>query len=234
MIASTAQYAREPNLSLRQAFAIWVRELQPKFLLCHFAAWFGFRMHLIGSGDWGVRDLIPIAVIFALHPLIEWVIHVFILHHRPRKVLGLRWDYHAARMHRLHHRDPWDIRFVLMPLPIMVLGMAFAAALTWWLTPTPGLWATSMVVTAGIAVAYEWIHFLTHTSYRPKGWLYKRQWRFHRLHHFKNERYWMGVTRHGGDMLLRTFPDPDAVESSKTARTLGFEDGLGEVGSSSD
>jgi hypothetical protein len=228
MISNTAQYAREPNLTLRHAFAIWVRELQPKFLLTHLAAWIGFRIYLLAHGDWGAHDLIPIAVILLLHPLIEWVIHVFILHHRPRKILGLRWDYHAARMHRLHHRDPWDIRFVLMPLPIMVLGMASAAGVSWLLTPTPGMWATAMVVTAAIAAYYEWIHFLTHTSYRPTGWYYKRQWRFHRLHHFKNEHYWMGVTRHGGDFVLQTFPDPDAVETSKTARTLGFEDGLGE------
>lgn len=228
MISNTAQYAREPNMTLRQAFAIWSRELQPKFLLTHLAGWIGFRLYLLGQGDWGLRDLIPVVVILALHPLIEWVIHVFILHHRPRKLLGLRWDYHAARMHRLHHRDPWDIRFVLMPLPIMVLGMASAAGVSWLLTPTPGVWATAMVVTAAIATYYEWIHFLTHTSYRPTGWYYKRQWRFHRLHHFKNEHFWMGVTRHGGDFVLKTFPDPDAVDTSKTARTLGFEDGLGE------
>lgn len=227
MIASKAQYARSPNMNLGQAFSSWVRELQPKFLLLHLLGWIGFRIYLLGHGDYGAADLLPLLVIFAAHPFIEWIIHVFILHHRPRKVLGLRWDYHAARMHRLHHRDPWDIRFVLMPLPIMVLGMALAAALSWLLTPSPGVWASAMIVVASIAAYYEWIHFLTHTSYRPKGRLYKRQWRLHRLHHFKNEHYWMGVTRHGGDMVLGTYPDPSEVDSSKTARTLGFEDSLG-------
>jgi hypothetical protein len=226
MIDAQARYAREPNMTLAQAFRLWLRELQPKFLLMHLAAWVGYRIYLLGEGDWGPRDLIPIVLIFALHPLVEWLIHVFILHHRPRKVLGLRWDYHAGRMHRLHHRDPWDLRFVLMPLPIMILGMVAATAAFRLVCSSPGVWATAMVVTAGIATYYEWIHFLTHTSYRPKGWLYKRQWRYHRLHHFKNERYWLGVTRHGGDMLLGTLPDPSEVESSKTVRTLGFEDEL--------
>jgi sterol desaturase/sphingolipid hydroxylase (fatty acid hydroxylase superfamily) len=219
-----ARYAREPDMSLARAFALFMRELQPKVLLAHLLAWIGYRVVAFGRGDWGPRDLIPIVAIVALHPLVEWLIHTYVLHHKPRTVLGkLRWDYHSARYHRLHHRDPWDLRFILMPLPAMVFGLGSAALVFRWLSPSPGVWASAMIVTAGLALYYEWIHFLTHTSYRPKGWFYKRQWRFHRLHHFKNERYWMGVTRHLGDMVLGTLPDADTVESSKTARTLGVE-----------
>ncbi|KIG18774.1 putative Fatty acid hydroxylase FAH1P [Enhygromyxa salina] len=224
MIDSKPKYARARDLTLGQAGAIWLRELQPKFLLLHLFGWVGYRVYLLGQGDWGWLDLVPVALLLALHPFAEWIIHVFILHHRPRQVLGLRWDYHAARMHRLHHRDPWDLRFVLMPLPIMVLGLALGAVVFWLLAPTAGVWATTMIATAGIAAYYEWIHFLTHTSYRPKGRIYERQWRLHRLHHFKNERYWMGVTRHLGDLVLGTFPDRANVKTSKTARTLGLLD----------
>jgi len=112
---------------------------------------------------------------------------------------------------------------VLMPLPIMVLGMGLATGVAWLLTPTPGIWATAMIVAAAIAAYYEWIHFLTHTSYRPTGWYYKRQWRFHRLHHFKNEHYWQGVTMHLGDRVLGTLPDHAKVPTSPTCHTLGVE-----------
>src|SRR5205807_1541058 len=44
--------------------------------------------------------------------------------------------------------------------------------------------------------------------------------RRHRLHHYKNEKYWFGVTVHLADHVLRTFPQRDAVETSPTARTL--------------
>jgi len=223
MIEPKARYARERDMTLGQAFAVFLRELQPKFLIAHLLGWIGYRIYLFGQGDWGARDLIPIVVIVALHPFVEWLIHTYVLHHRPRKVAGLRWDYHSARYHRLHHRDPWDLRFVLMPLPAMIIGLSSAALAFSVLASSAGVWATAMIVTAGLALYYEWIHFLTHTSYRPQGWWYKRQWRFHRLHHYKNERYWMGVTRHLGDMVLGTYPDPDAVESSKTARTLGLD-----------
>ncbi len=223
MIESKARYAREPDMSLGRAFGLFMRELQPKFLIAHLLAWLGVRAYLLARGDVGLRDLIPIVAIVALHPFVEWLIHTFVLHHKPRRVFGLRWDYHSARYHRLHHRDPWDLRFILMPLPAMLLGLSAAALLFYLVTPSLGVWATAMIVTAAIALYYEWIHYLTHTSYRPKGWVYKRQWRFHRLHHFKNERYWMGVTRHLGDMVLGTFPDAESVESSKTARTLGVQ-----------
>lgn len=227
MSETNARYAREPDMTLGRAFSIFVRELQPKFLITHLLGWIAFRIYLLGQGDWSARDLIPIVGIIALHPFVEWVIHTYVLHHRPRTILGLRWDYHSARYHRLHHRDPWDLRFVLMPLSAMAVGLSSAILTFWVLAPSPGIWATAMIVTAAIALYYEWIHFLTHTSYRPKGWWYKRQWRFHRLHHYKNERYWMGVTRHLGDMVLGTYPDPDSVDSSKTARTLGLDDSIG-------
>ena len=47
--------------------------------------------------------------------------------------------------------------------------------------------------------------------------------RNHRLHHFKNEHYWFGVTMLGADRLLRTAPQAEDVERSPTARTLGVE-----------
>jgi sterol desaturase/sphingolipid hydroxylase (fatty acid hydroxylase superfamily) len=71
--------------------------------------------------------------------------------------------------------------------------------------------------------AYEWTHYLIHTSYRPKRRFYRYIWRAHRLHHFKNEHYWFGVTVHLADHVLRTFPAKEAVETSPTARTLGVE-----------
>ncbi|HMC69660.1 MAG TPA: fatty acid hydroxylase family protein, partial [Mycobacteriales bacterium] len=67
---------------------------------------------------------------------------------------------------------------------------------------------------------YEWTHFLIHSTYVPRSRYYRYIWRAHRLHHYKNEKYWFGVTVHLADHVLRTFPQRDAVETSPTARTL--------------
>ena len=50
--------------------------------------------------------------------------------------------------------------------------------------------------------------------------LFRAIWRAHRLHHFKNEEYWFGVTNPAADMVLRTYPDPGTVPTSPTARDL--------------
>lgn len=222
------RYARERDLSLAGAFRRFLGELPPKLLIAHLLGWLGYRIWLLAQGDVGWHDLIPLLAIPLLHPFIEWLIHVHLLHFRPRKLLGIKVDFHASRYHRLHHRDPWDLRFVLMPIQTMLGGLGLLAVLIWLIASSSGVWATTMVLAAGIALYYEWIHFLVHTSHRPKGWFFKRQWRLHRLHHYKNEHYWLGVTRHLGDMVFGTYADPDSVESSKTARTLGLEDSLGE------
>jgi sterol desaturase/sphingolipid hydroxylase (fatty acid hydroxylase superfamily) len=73
--------------------------------------------------------------------------------------------------------------------------------------------------------AYEWTHFLIHSSYRPRHAPYRYVWRAHRNHHFRNERYWFGVTMHLADHVLGTFPERSAVEVSATVRTLGIESG---------
>jgi hypothetical protein len=57
----------------------------------------------------------------------------------------------------------------------------------------------------------------------PRSPLYRGIWRAHRLHHFRNERYWFGVTTHLGDRVLCTYPAKDAVPLSTTARTLGVD-----------
>ena len=100
-----------------------------------------------------------------------------------------------------------------------------------WLLVAPGLPAalTGVLVHFALALHYEWVHFLVHTRYRPRSARYEKLWRNHRLHHFKNEHYWYGVTMLSGDRLLGTAPDRDAVPTSPTARTLGLETSLGDA-----
>ena len=69
----------------------------------------------------------------------------------------------------------------------------------------------------------QWSHFLIHTPYVPRTRWYRTVWRNHRLHHFKHEGYWMGVSSNLGDRLLRTNPDQRSIPKSPTARTLGAQ-----------
>jgi sterol desaturase/sphingolipid hydroxylase (fatty acid hydroxylase superfamily) len=112
---------------------------------------------------------------------------------------------------------------VFVPLP--VLATMLPAAVFGWL---PGERRLRPALTGGatsyaMLTAYEWTHFLIHTSYRPRRRLYREVWPAHRLHHYRNEHYWFGVTVHGADRVLGTYPAKEAVPASATACTLGVE-----------
>lgn len=211
------KYARERNMSLGAAFRVFVAQLPPKLLMAGLGLTLAARLWL---GNFGLWDLAPLVLIFVLHPFAEWLIHVYILHFRPRTVAGIEVDLHAAKHHRAHHIDPWDLRYVVMPLPAILVGTLVAVPTAWLVFPTIEVAATALLVVSATALTYEWAHFLTHTSYRPRGRIYKRIYKFHRLHHFKNETYWMGVSRHFGDTVLGTMKQAAEVETSPTARNL--------------
>lgn len=173
------------------------------------------------AGDWQITDaLVPVALA-AVFPFVEWVIHVVVLHWRPRRLAGFTLDPLLARKHREHHFDPRDTGLVFIPLPSLAGALVSVTAIALLAFPRIGLGLTFLVLTLLVGVAYEWTHYLVHTDYTPKGAVYRFIWRNHRLHHYKNERYWFGVTTPGtADRVLGTYPDPQQIATSPTTRTL--------------
>lgn len=172
-------------------------------------------------GDWQPTDaVVPIAVAAAF-PFFEWMIHVFVLHWRPRRIGRLRVDPLLARKHREHHIAPRDVDLVFIPLQSVIGALASATLIALLAFPRTAMGLTFLATILGCGVVYEWCHYLIHTDYKPKSALYRVMWRDHRLHHFKNEHYWFGVTTPGtADRLLRTYPDPASVPTSPTAKNL--------------
>ena len=175
----------------------------------------------VAAGGLGWVDAALVAGLIAWQPFQEWLIHVFILHWKPRRVLGRTLDPELARRHRRHHEDPSNLPQIFMPIHAIFVGLPLNAALFLAILPAPRQVFTALFVGAAIGLVYEWTHFLIHTSYAPRGLIYRNLWRLHRLHHYKNEGYWFGVTGHLGDHVLGTAPDPKDVPLSPTARTLG-------------
>ena len=173
-------------------------------------------------GDWQFTDaLVPVAML-AVFPFLEWVVHVFILHWRPRRIGRLTVDPLLARKHREHHTDPRDVPVIFIPwqaLLLWVLPLAIGIALLAF--PRPGMGLTFLVFLTMLGMAYEWSHYLIHSDYKPKTRFYRAIYRHHRLHHFKNEHYWFTVTSSGtADRVLGTYPDPATVPTSPTAKNL--------------
>lgn len=173
-------------------------------------------------GDLQASELLVPAVVLATFPLVEWLVHVFVLHLRPLRAGPVRIDPLLSRSHRAHHADPRDLPLVFIPWQVLLtslLPLNIVAALL--LFPHTGMGLTYLVTLGVVGLAYEWTHYLIHSDYVPRSAAYRSVWRNHRLHHYKNENYWFTVTTaRTADRLLGTCPDPATVASSPTARNL--------------
>jgi sterol desaturase/sphingolipid hydroxylase (fatty acid hydroxylase superfamily) len=212
--------ATTESLTLRRAARVFSGFTSPRLIALALAGALAAR---IAIGGWSWWDLLGPGIVLAAQPFTEWLIHVFVLHFRPRQVGRLRIDPLVSRKHRAHHADPKDLPLVFIPLPALAMlvgGMALLFLLA--LPLERGL--TTLVGALAMTLVYEWTHYLIHSAYRPRHGIYRYVWRAHRNHHFRNEHYWFGVTMHLADHVLGTFPDRSAVEVSPTARTLGIEE----------
>lgn len=183
-------------------------------------ALFGALVARVIVGDWRSGDALVPVVMIAAFPLVEWIIHVF-LHWRPRTLVGYTIDPLLARKHREHHADPRDVPLVFVPWQVLLWLLPLNIAIAVVAFPRMGLGLTFLVVLFALGFGYEWTHYLIHSDYRPRTRLYRAIWRNHRLHHYKNEHYWFTVTTSGtADRILGTFPDPQRVATSPTAKNL--------------
>jgi hypothetical protein len=174
----------------------------------------------VPQGQWQFRDLLGPAIILVLEPFTEWAVHIVLLHWKPRRILGRTVDPVVARIHRAHHAAPRNVKMVLLPTQVVAIMLPIAAVITVAFGQGRPSSYTTLVFAYFMLLMYEWTHFLIHSKYRPRHAYFRRLWRHHRNHHFRNERYWFGVTFDIGDRVLRTAPERDAVPVSPTARDL--------------
>lgn len=206
------------GLTLGDAFTEFVRHPSPWLIGTTLVAALGARVAL---GDWQPTDaLIPLLVLAAF-PVVEWVVHVLVLHWRPKRVGPVRLDSELARKHREHHLDPRDIPLIFIPTRSLLVVIAALVAIALVAFPRHGLGASFLLTVAVLGLCYEWTHYLIHTDYTPRHALYRAVWRNHRRHHYKNEHFWFTVTSSGtADRLFGTYPDPATAPTSPTARHL--------------
>ena len=178
-------------------------------------------------GQWGIGDVLIVAGTALLTGPVEWVIHLVLLH-APENSYRMR-VMGTGVGHRRHHLDPPDLGWIMLTtrdmatfLPMLAVFSAGWSLPVLFVADQPVLPGVLTAVTAGwIGLAhYEWTHLLIHTRYRCRSRRYARLARNHRLHHYRNERYWLGITSNLGDRVLRTLPKRTDVPLSDTARTL--------------
>lgn len=214
--------SRRTNVPLAQAWRSFWRHPSPWMLGGFLLASVVGRV-VVGGGAWW-EVAVPVGLV-AILPVVEWVVHVCILHWRPRSVGPVTLDPLLARKHRAHHADPRAIPLVFVPWQVELWLFPAYVVVAWLAMPTTASTLTLLVAVFAIMSCYEWTHYLLHSDYRPRSRWYRAVWRNHRLHHYKSEHYWFTVTTAGtADRLFGTCPDPATVPTSPTVRDLHARD----------
>ena len=223
---SGARYSAEVT-TLGQAWREFARKPSPWLIGLAFAIVLALRV--LDGGELTWRDGVAVAAMLVIYPFGEWAIHVYLLHMRPAKVGGRKIDLPVAKAHRAHHRKPNDLTMILLDgrelslllflaVPFVIAVGALLVGLVFGALPVGPLLCAVLAGYAAIGI-YEWTHFLIHTAHLPRSRYYKAIWRNHRLHHFKNEHFWHGITNNVSDRVLRTNPDQRSVERRRRPGT---------------
>lgn len=161
---------------------------------------------------WGLA--LGAAIFFAS----EYSTHRFLFHARPVKhpfVLHLQ-----HRLHYDHHSEPERLGLLFLPPWFVLPVFALYGAAYLLLTKSPGLALSLLAGNLSALLYYEWVHFVAHIPFVPVTPFGKWIKKYHLLHHFKNERYWFGVTNPGMDVLSGTYRQVTEVPRSATTRHL--------------
>jgi hypothetical protein len=219
---------RTPDIKTpAEAWRVFSRKRAPRMLFTAVGLALLARLAL-GAFSW--RDVVAVAAMLVIYPFGEWAIHVYLLHMPPFQFRGRSVYLATAKSHWAHHKEPRDLTMILLaPIEVCaLLGLAVPAAIALIALPVSllagpvplGALLTALLTGYALVAIYEWTHFLIHTAHRPKSRVYRAVWQTHRLHHFKNEHYWHGITSTVADRVLGTAPDHREVPRSRTARTL--------------
>lgn len=198
--------------TLRACFAEFKGRRSPQIIGTSFGLTLVGRLAATAWASISYWDLIAVAIVISCIPFAEWLIHKRILHLNPLTLGNKRIDLGAG--HRRHHDCPSEIRWVLLEAPkavvfqvIVALSAMLVATAVIWPSGAPLAGPSLTAALAGIAglLHYEWAHFLFHSVYQPKTGYYRRLKANHRLHHWRDQSCWLGITSNLADRTFRTY-----------------------------
>lgn len=223
---ASARVTRSDQISSkREAGSAFLMQRSGQVLITAALAMLGWRLAL---GSFRSADLVMIVLTIVLLGPVEWLVHRFLLHAPAGSFRMKRLG--TGTGHVEHHKDPAELRWLMLcwhDVGAFLAGLgALSAAFAFPVAALSGVgvlpvFVTQWTIAAFALLHYEWTHLLVHTRYRCRSRYYRALEGHHRLHHYRNENYWLGVTARTGDRLFATMPERSAVEASPTAQTLG-------------
>ena len=172
--------------------------------------------------SWTWWALLGPVVVIVMQPFLEWVLHIIVLHDKPRRIGPWTFDTVVAKDHRIHHLDPRSMKYIFIPTRWVyyLVTTVVAIAVFNWIHFGPAIAATVAITQSIMALVYEWTHFWIHQDVPAKSRYAKLVKHNHRNHHYRNSTYWLGVTSDVGDRVFRTAPYYKDVEIVEYAKDL--------------
>ena len=148
----------------------------------------------------------------------EYSTHRFLFHAKPSKTGWILKLQH--RLHYDHHIDPPKLELLFLPTWFVIPTILVYYGLFFAITRNAAL-AFSLAFGSVCALYYyEWVHYVAHVPFTPRTPFGRYIKKYHLWHHFKNEKFWFGVTNPTMDYAGATYRDQSVVERSTTVREI--------------
>ena len=148
----------------------------------------------------------------------EYTTHRFLFHAKPSKTAWVLALQH--RLHYDHHIDPPKLELLFLPLWFVIPVTATYFGVYYAITRNVTLTISLVFGSVCALMYYEWVHYVAHVPFVPVTPFGKYIKKYHLWHHFKNERFWFGVTNPSMDYAWGTYRDVETVERSTTVREI--------------
>jgi hypothetical protein len=148
----------------------------------------------------------------------EYSTHRFLFHAPPARIGWVRKLQH--RLHYDHHIDPPKLELLFLPMWFVIPTALLYYAVFFAVTRNASLAFSLTFGSVCALLYYEWVHYVAHIGFAPVTPLGRYIKKYHLWHHFKNEKFWFGVTNPTMDYAGGTYRDQSLVERSTTVREI--------------
>jgi hypothetical protein len=185
------------------AARVFVAQPSPRIIIGALGA---ALVHRARTRRGGAGDLAAVAAVVLTRGLHEYAIHRWLLHAPRRELRGRRVDPGVG--HRAHHADPDVLGDAFIPparaAAFLVMLAAYVGAVVRVLRLPTSTARTATVAAWAALLAYEWRHFVDHTSVPLRSPRARALRTHHRSHHHVDERRDLGITSRAADRLVAT------------------------------
>ncbi len=168
------------------------------------------------------KPLLAAAVTIALYPLVEYLLHRFVLHAQflyKSPLTARLWK----RIHFDHHQNPNDMSVLFGALHTTLPPIAVITLPLGWAIGGPGSAAAAFAAGLLVFAFYEFCHCAQHLPFKPRSAWLQRIKKSHVAHHFHNEQGNFGITSFAWDRAFGTYyPHAKQVKRSPTVFNLGY------------